>query len=328
MQGCGGHIELPAAAVCLAEAEWRAGNEEAADAAADLALEAARSQRSNHILLQGLADFPAVVSRKIDAELRTDSPWHELGRALMARRVAVAGYGEHTVLMHEFGAAAIVVDGEEVRAPLTKCVELLAFLAAREGATNRAALLDALFDGRDDGSARSYLRQVIHRLRGLLPEEALISEADAVRLGERVGVTSESAQLLAGLAEASRLSGAKQLGAILEALALSERGAYLPTVETDWARERAAEIETACLDARLEAAALAFAAGDYPLAGRLCEEVVATDPFRERGWRLLIKIATELGDGDAATLAYRRCETALAEVGSAPTSATRALVGD
>ena len=54
-------LELPTAAVYLAEAEWRAGDEDAADRAADLALEAARRQGSNHVLLQALADFPAVV---------------------------------------------------------------------------------------------------------------------------------------------------------------------------------------------------------------------------------------------------------------------------
>jgi DNA-binding SARP family transcriptional activator len=328
MGATGGHIEMPAAAVYLSEAEWRGGDEEAADAAADLALEVAHAQGSNHILLQGLGDFPAVVSRKIDAELRTDSPWHELGRALMAQRVAVPGYGEHTVLIREFGEPAIVIDGEPARAPLTKCIELLAVLAARDGAAaNRAELLDALFDGRDDGSARSYLRQVIHRLRALLPEEALVADGMAVRLGERVAVSSESGRLLARLAEALRLSGTKRLGALLEALPAGERGAYLPRVEADWARRRAAEIDERCLEARIEAAEIAFVAGDYPLARRLGEEAVAADPFRESGWQLLIRIATEVGDTAAATLALRRCETALAEVGGAPTGATRALAG-
>src|SRR5262249_19728522 len=114
--------------IYLSEAAWRNGDEEAADDAADLALATAYAQGSNHILLQGLSDFPAVVSRKIDAELRIDSPWHELGRALMARRVAVPRHGEHTVLVREFGEAAILVDGEDVRVSLSKCLDLLAFL--------------------------------------------------------------------------------------------------------------------------------------------------------------------------------------------------------
>jgi DNA-binding SARP family transcriptional activator len=132
---------------------------------------------------------------------------------------------------------------------------------------------------------------------------------------------------LARLAEALRLSGTKRLGAILEALPAGERGAYLPRVEADWARRRAAEIDERCLEARIEAAEIAFVAGDYPLARRLGEEAVAADPFRESGWQLLIRIATEVGDTAAATLALRRCETALAEVGGAPTGATRALAG-
>src|SRR5439155_452551 len=82
-------LELPTAAVYLAEAEWRAGDEEAADRAADRALDAARRQGSNHLLLQALADFPAVVSRRIDAEPGADSAWHELGRALIAQGVTV-----------------------------------------------------------------------------------------------------------------------------------------------------------------------------------------------------------------------------------------------
>ena len=48
-------LELPTAAVYLAEAEWRAGNEDAADRAADIALGAAQRQGSNHILMQALA---------------------------------------------------------------------------------------------------------------------------------------------------------------------------------------------------------------------------------------------------------------------------------
>ena len=98
-------LELPTAAVYLAEAEWRAGNEEAADRAADIALAAARRQGSNHILLQALADIPAVVSRRLDAEAGADSPWHELGRALIAQGVALDARAGVSVRCGEFGSA-------------------------------------------------------------------------------------------------------------------------------------------------------------------------------------------------------------------------------
>jgi len=94
--------DTPATAVWLAEAEWRAGNEEAADRAADLALEAARRQGFNHILLQALRDFPAVLSRRLDAEPAAGSPWHELARALHAQQVAVQVPASVSVELLEF----------------------------------------------------------------------------------------------------------------------------------------------------------------------------------------------------------------------------------
>jgi ATP/maltotriose-dependent transcriptional regulator MalT len=72
-------LEMPSAAVYLAEAEWRMGNEEAADDAADLALEAARVQGFNQILLEALRDFPAVLSRRLDAE--SSGAWRSWSRA-------------------------------------------------------------------------------------------------------------------------------------------------------------------------------------------------------------------------------------------------------
>ncbi len=327
MRASCGHIELPSAAVYLSEAEWRAGNEEAADAAAELALEAAARQGSNHLLLQALGDFPAVVSRQIDAEPRTDSAWHRLGRSLLAQGVTVAGYGEHTVLLREFGEASIVIDGEETRPPLSKCLELLAYLASRRTrSASREELLEVLFDGRDDDSVRAYLRQAVHRLRTLLPEEALLSDRASVRLGERATISSESSLLVAGLAETARLRGEARMRAIIEALAPSRAGEYLPRLDAAWVYERRSEVEALCLEAQQEAAELAFEGGDYRLARELSGRTLEADPFRETAWRLRIRIAILLGDADAALEAYRRCEAAFAELGLSPAPETRELL--
>ena len=104
-------LELPTAAVYLAEAEWRCGDEDAADRAADLALAAAARQGSNHVLLQALADFPAVVSRRIDAEPAAQSPWHDLGRALLAQGVVVDPRIGPLVELAEFGCKALAING-------------------------------------------------------------------------------------------------------------------------------------------------------------------------------------------------------------------------
>jgi DNA-binding SARP family transcriptional activator len=321
-------LELPTAAVYLAEAEWRAGHDEAADRAADLALDAAHRLGSNHVLLQALADFPAVAARRIDAEAGAGSPWHDLGRALLAQGVAVEARMRASVQLMEFGRSAIVVGGKQVRPRIAKTYELLAYLATRaERRAERDELLDALFDGRSDESARAYLRQAVRWLRHVLPEaDALVVERGAVRLRDEVLIASESTRFEAQLAEAARLQGADRLAATRDALAVYDRGAYLPGARSAWADNRRERLAQLAADARSEAAELAFGAARYDEAEKLADEVLSVEPFRETAWRLTMRIANVLGDDDGVIRTYHACERALAQVGTTPSPSTRELL--
>lgn len=84
-------LELCAAAVYLAEAEWRAGDPDAADRAADLALATAGRLGTQHALLGALRAFPGVLSRRLGGLTGADSPWHSLGRPLLAPAAARPG---------------------------------------------------------------------------------------------------------------------------------------------------------------------------------------------------------------------------------------------
>jgi DNA-binding SARP family transcriptional activator len=321
-------IELPTAAVYLAEAEWRAGDEAAADAAADVALEAARAQGSNHMLLQALADFPAVVSRRLDAEPTADSPWHELGRALIAQGADVDHPVGVAVQLHEFGGCTILVHDEPVRPRIAKTSELLAYLAARpEARAGREELLDALFEGRADESARAYLRQAVRWLRRVLPEDSVIVDQGEVRLGGDVRVTTDSTRFEAALGEAAGLQGADRLAATLAALAVFDRGEYLPGVTSRWAEERRRHLAELATGARYEAAELAFAEGRLDEARQLVDEVLRAEPYREPAHRLTMRLAAALGDDDGVIRAFQRCERELAAVDATPTMTTRQLLG-
>jgi DNA-binding SARP family transcriptional activator len=321
------YVELPTAAVYLAEAEWRADHEEAADAAADLALEAARVQGSNHMLLQALADFPAVVSRRLDAEPAADSPWHELGRALIAQGVAVETHVGAAVRLEEFGGCAIYVDDVHVRPRIAKTYELLAYLASRPGvAARRDELLDALFEGRADESARAYLRQAVRWLRQVLPEESVVAESGEVRLSDDLRLASDSTRFEAALTEAAGLQGEQRLAATLAALAMFDRGEYLPDVASRWVEERRRQLTELATDARYEAAELAFAAGWLEQARQLADEVLRAEPHREAAFRLTMRLAAALGDEDGVIRAFQRCERALAEIGARPSPTTRGLL--
>lgn len=321
-------LELPTASVLLAEAHWRRGDEEAADRAADCALAAAREQGSNHQLLLALADFPAVLARRLDAEPAADSPWHELGRALMARGVPLDPHVATTVTLAEFGRLEAMVDGRPVRPRIAKSMALLAYLAGRpRHEARREELLEALFDGRADESARAYLRQAVHRLREAMPDGiGPAFESGVVRFQRRVVISADSGRFESLLVQASRLRGEARLATLLEALELIERGEYLPGLDASWVAERRTRLEMQAGDVRLEAAQLAFAAGRYQEAERLVTTALDDDPLRESGWRLLMRIANVTGDEDGVIAAYDRCRTALGDLGAAPSGSTQQLL--
>jgi LuxR family maltose regulon positive regulatory protein len=322
-------LELPTAAVYLSEARWRAGDEDGAEEAADLAHDAAQRQGSNHYLLQALASFPAVITRRLDSEPRADSPWHDLGRSLRSQDVAVDPRPSARVELVEFGELAIHVDGVPALRPrIVKSYELLAFLISRDRpGASREELLEALFDGRRDDSARAYLRQAIHQLREVLPREVrIVSEPSRTLLEDKLLVSSQSTRLETQLAEAARLQAEERIDATLEAIAIAERGQYLEGLHTNWIEERRGRLAGLVADARLQAAELTFAEGRYADAARLVAATLTDDPFREGAHRLEMRIANAIGDEDRVIAAYRRCERRLRELGTAPSPSTRQLL--
>ena len=323
-------LYLPPAAVYLSEAEWRCGHEDAADAAAEGALEVAARQRSNHSLLSALAEFPDVLARCLDLQASADSGWHELGRALRLRGIQLPAAVAASVEVAEFGRLAATVDGCEVSPGLSKSLELLAFLASHDGEdVSRDALLEALFDGRRDGSSSSYLRQAVLKLRKVIPD-VLVQDPrqGVVRLNPHVRTVTESRRLAGLLGQAAAMQGEEKLKLLLAALRIADRGAYLPSITSIWADERRQRLDELVASARLDAAGAAFAVGRYSQAAQLAEQVARADPYREAAWRLLMRVADTLGDRDRVISAYRACERALAELGAEPSPATAALLRD
>lgn len=320
-------LELPAAAVFLAEAEWRLGDPAAADAAADIALEAAGAQGSTFLLLEALSLLPAVVSRRIDAESSATSAWHDLGRALHARgRTDRRLAAPSSVLLREFGSVDLLVDGVPVPTGIRKSLELLAFLLAQGGRARRRQVMEALFEN-TDRSAQAYLRQARSRLNRALPEEAAVgTDGDEITLSSALAVTSESVELDRRLRTAQHLPGPERLRAIVSALEVADAGDYLPTIRGAWADERRDWVTALLTDAHAEAAQLALAAERYPEARTHAESVLRAEPYREGAWQALMQVAGMLGDRDGVIEVYRACERALSEVGTTPSASTRQLL--
>jgi LuxR family maltose regulon positive regulatory protein len=326
MRAGGRILELPTAAAYLAEASWRVGDDVAADAAADLAMEASGQQGFNNVLLQALTDFPAVVSRRLDAECAAESPWHVLGRALRTQGVRMPALPV-VIELSEFGRITMLVNGHEAKPKLGKSLELLAALVrASSGGVDKEELLEALFEGRRDDSARSYLRQAIRHLRDVLGAEAEIVTTDGRLHLESGAIVSESLRFRGLVAEAARLRDPERLAVTLKALEITDRGAYLPGLQADWVDQERRELATMATDARLEVAEMTLAAGQYAEAERHIETVLTHDRFRERAWRIQMRVSEALGENDKVIESYRRCRETLAELGIRPSRTTRELL--
>ncbi len=319
-------LYLPTAAVYLAEAEWRLDNIDAADHAADTALQAADRQGSRHLLIQALRDFPAVVSRRLDAETTADSPWHDLGRAVLAPDPVAHPVPGARVHITEFGEHRLTVNGVEVQPKLAKSLELLSYLCCHGGRVTRSDALHALFDSRSDESASAYFRMALNGLRKVLPPDSPLTSQSGVLAWAGDGLSSESVQAESVALRLAHVPKQHRARATAKVLASHDRGEFLPACRADWAAERRRRLEVLAVDTRELAAEAAYAAGEYRHADDLAWKVLKVDPYRERSWRLAMKIAAALGHEDRVLLAYRGCAEALAEIGTKPAAATQALL--
>jgi DNA-binding SARP family transcriptional activator len=128
------------------------------------------------------------------------------------------------------------------------------------------------------------------------------------------------------IAEAARMRGPDRLTATLTALAVVDRGPYLPGSGARWGDERRELLRELATDARYEAAELAFVAGRLEQAEQLTETVLGAEPFHEPAWRLAMRLAGARGDDQAVLRSFQRCDRVLAEVGAEPSATTRQLV--
>jgi DNA-binding SARP family transcriptional activator len=187
-------------------------------------------------------------------------------------------------------------------------------------------LLDVLFDGRADDSARAYLRQALSRARDALPPPyALVSEDGVVEVTGGT-LTSDSVELLAALEAASSLEGRDALVAFRNLLAEYGDRELLPGGDAEWVAERRRRLAAAVTDARLRASGIAHDLGEYAEAEALTQAVLAEDPYREQAWRLAMRVRSALGDDDGMLRAYRACLDALSTLGARPARSTQVLL--
>ena len=205
-------------------------------------------------------------------------------------------------------------DGVAVPVPGGKTTELLVRLAVAAGTPVRAErLLDDLWPDEVHGAAPNTLQSKVSRLRGALGDASLVRGEDAGYTLVLDPMDVDAVVVLRLAEQVAALRGSADPGRVLElcdqGLALFQ-GELLPGAgESAWShphRVRLAETRLTLLEERLAARADLGSRGE--LVAEL-ENLVATNPLRERLWALLV---TDLyrggrqGDALAACVRVRR----------------------
>ena len=318
-------LALVTALVYLAEAEWRLSDERASDEATQNAYDTAHRQGSLRSLLLAFSDFPGVLSRRLDAEPVDEGAWRSLGRALALGGGAAPPGSAATAIAHlrEFGDAVIVAGDRVVRPRITKSTELLSYLIRTQGSrVTRGDILNALWSGRDEESARVYLRQALRHLRDALPDTIAVTAA-AIRCAwrarsppSRSSSRPSSRRRRPNSARRASISSSRRSRSPVEGRSCRARRAAGGS-RTDVAGSRRWSTPS-----RLDAAELLLDAGQLVEALSLLRTALERNPLLERGWRLKMRAHGLLGDGDGVLAVYRACREALAEIGLAPSPAT------
>jgi DNA-binding SARP family transcriptional activator len=212
----------------------------------------------------------------------------------------------------------------------------LAYLALeRARPVTRDELADALWRDALPPAWDSALSAIVSKLRSLLARLGLsprgVLEGGAgsyqLRLPAGAWVDVEAARQSLDEAEGAWRAGqpGHAWGHASVAAAIARRP-LLSGVDADWVQARRDDLGHVLVRALDCLAEVALASAEPRLAAQLATEVVRLEPFRESGYRLLMRARAAAGDRADALRAYEQCrQLLLAELGVGPSSDTEAV---
>jgi DNA-binding SARP family transcriptional activator/predicted ATPase len=208
---------------------------------------------------------------------------------------------------------------------------LLAFLVLhREAAQSREHLAFLLWPESSEAQARTNLRQLLHNLRRALPVECLllVSDNQTVRWMPDSSCTIDVVEFEAAFRAAEEVRDT-DVPASREALEKATRlyqDDLLPDLYDDWLQTRRAQLRNLFAEALSRLSALLETAGDFVVAIRQVERLVALDPLREAYYQLLMRLHLLNQDRSSALRVYHQCKRNLQrELGVSPGKVTQDL---
>jgi SARP family transcriptional regulator, regulator of embCAB operon len=196
-------------------------------------------------------------------------------------------------------------------------------------------LADALWEGEPPARWDKALSVLVSKLRALLNEcgvdgaAALTSASGcyALTLPPGSSIDIEAAEEAALAAEQDLEAGRLDRAATNAAAAASlARKRFLPGESLPWVDDVRARLRDVLVRALECLAEAERRSDDLAAAVRAADELVALEPYRERGYRLLMQAQSAAGNDAEALRTYERCRTLLSEeLGAYPSAETEAL---
>jgi serine/threonine protein kinase/WD40 repeat protein/DNA-binding SARP family transcriptional activator len=224
------------------------------------------------------------------------------------------------------------LEGETLTDFRTRKVQaLLIYLAAETQAHKRDRLLELLWPGLPERSARSNLRQIIYHLRQLLPDPPgngqplLIINRQEIQLNPQAEVTVDVTQFQALLDQSQAhnhldLFLCADCRRDLEQAVALYRGDFLADFYLDdsnefeeWAYTRRADFRRRALDGLAILTTMATRRQDYAQAQDFTRQQLAIDNLRESAYRQLMEALALNGRREEALAVYETCRRLLLE---------------
>jgi len=211
---------------------------------------------------------------------------------------------------------------------------VLAYLVLRRAPVPREELAEALWLDGPPPSWETALSAVISKLRRLLRDVGLSSQAIHSAMGcyefrmpTRAWVDVQAAASAAHEGEAALHVGdyrtALGVGGVAYHIA---RRPFLPGEEGPWIEQQRNHLLALRVRATECLATVSLHNSEPNLAATLAQELIELEPFRETGYQILMRAHAEAGSRAEALLAYERCRRLLAEeLGADPSPETQAL---
>ena len=231
------------------------------------------------------------------------------------------------------GRLVVEIDGKRVEGLLPGRLGRLLFVYLMVNRTRDVPadeLIECLWPGDVPDHAGATLRTFVSKVRRVLGSESRM-RGHGYRLELAAGVRVDLEQALEAIHRAETAveseDWARAWGPAQVALFTARRG-FLPGEEALWIdarRTMLAELELRALEC-YASAALGIGGVEIPGAERSSRRLIAREPFRESGYRLLMRTLAERGNVGDALRVYEQLKTLLRdELGVSPSPSTQAL---